>query len=145
MPERGFLKMVLSYEPSVKSRIMVCITPQKSSRRLVERGAQRAKETNGEFCVVYVNKNSDISQDLKENEVLLELFDMAQKLGGRVSILVGKKISKTLAEFARENNITEIIVGKSLRSALDVILHGDIVNPLKKEAMKNNIRVEVIE
>lgn len=137
--------MVLSYEPSVKSRIMVCVTPQKSCRRLVERGAERAKETNGEFCVVYVNKNNDISNDLKQNKVLLELFYLAQKMGGRVSILVGKKISKTLAEFAKENNITEIIVGKSLRSALDVILYGDVINPLKKEAEKNDIRVEVIE
>ncbi|EMT38276.1 Universal stress protein family protein [Thermoanaerobacter thermohydrosulfuricus] len=137
--------MVLSYEPDVKSRIMVCVTPQKSCRRLVERGAERAKETNGEFCVVYVNKNNDISNDLKQNKVLLELFDLAQKMGGRVSILVGKKISKTLAEFAKENNITEIIVGKSLRSALDVILHGDVINPLKKEVEKNDIRVEVIE
>ncbi|SHE76484.1 Universal stress protein family protein [Thermoanaerobacter uzonensis DSM 18761] len=137
--------MVLSYEPGVKSRIMVCVTPQKSCRRLVERGAERAKETNGEFCVVYVNKNNDISNDLKQNKVLLELFDLAQKMGGRVSILVGKKISKTLAEFAKENNITEIIVGKSLRSALDVILHGDVINPLKKEVEKNDIRIEVIE
>lgn len=124
---------------------MVCVTPQKSCRRLVERGAERAKETNGEFCVVYVNKNNDISNDLKQNKVLLELFDLAQKMGGRVSILVGKKISKTLAEFAKENNITEIIVGQSLRSALDVILHGDVINPLKKEVEKNDIRVEVIE
>ncbi|KHO63353.1 MULTISPECIES: universal stress protein [Thermoanaerobacter] len=137
--------MVLSYEPGVKSRIMVCVTPQKSCRRLVERGAERAKETNGEFCVVYVNKNNDISNDLKQNKVLLELFDLAQKMGGRVSILVGKKISKTLAEFAKENNITEIIVGKSLRSALDVIFHGDVINPLKKEVEKNDIRIEVIE
>lgn len=137
--------MVLSYEPGVKSRIMVCVTPQKSCRRLVERGAERAKETNGEFCVVYVNKNNDISKDLKEHKVLLELFDLAQKMGGRVSILVGKKISETLAEFAKENDITEIIVGKSLRSALDVIIHGEVINPLKKQVEKNNVFVEVIE
>lgn len=137
--------MVLSYEPGVKSRIMVCVTPQKSCRRLVERGAERAKETNGEFCVVYVNKNNDISKDLKEHKVLLELFNLAQKMGGRVSILVGKKISETLAEFAEENDITEIIVGQSLRSALDVIIHGEVINPLKRKVEKNNVRVEVIE
>ncbi len=60
--------MVLSYEPGVKSRIMVCVTPQKSCRRLVERGAERARETNGEFCVVYVNKNNDISTDFKKKQ-----------------------------------------------------------------------------
>lgn len=137
--------MVLSYEPGIKSRIMVCVTPQKSCRRLVERGAERAKETNGEFCVVYVNKNNDISKDLKEHKILLELFNLAQKMGGSVSILVGKKISETLAEFAKENDITEIIVGKSLRSVLDVIIHGDVINPLKKQVEKNNVIVEVIE
>ncbi|MGF7398356.1 universal stress protein [Thermoanaerobacterium thermosaccharolyticum] len=137
--------MVLSYEPGVKSRIMVCVTPQKSCQRLVERGAERAKETNGEFCVVYVNKNNDIYKDLKEHKILVELFEMAQKLGGRVSILVGKKISDTLAEFADENDITEIIVGKSLRSAFEVLLHGDVINPLIKRIEEKNIIVEVIE
>ncbi|MDI3311800.1 MAG: universal stress protein [Thermoanaerobacterium sp.] len=137
--------MVLSYEPGVKSRIMVCVTPQKSCQRLVERGAERAKETNGEFCVVYVNKNNDIYKDLKEHKILVELFEMAQKLGGRVSILVGKKISDALAEFATENDITEIIVGKSLRSAFDVLIHGDVINPLIKRVEEKNIIVEVIE
>ncbi|AGB18183.1 universal stress protein UspA [Thermoanaerobacterium thermosaccharolyticum] len=137
--------MVLSYEPGVKSRIMVCVTPQKSCQRLVERGAERAKETNGEFCVVYVNKNNDIYKDLKEHKILVELFEMAQKLGGRVSILVGRKISDTLAEFADENDITEIIVGKSLRSAFEVLLHGDVINPLIKRVEEKNIIVEVIE
>lgn len=137
--------MVLSYEPGVKSRIMVCVTPQKSCRRLVERGAERARETNGEFCVVYVNKNNDIYKDLKEHKILIELFEMAQKLGGRVSILVGRKISDTLAEFANENDITEIIVGKSLRSAFEVLFHGDVINPLIKRVEEKNIMVEVIE
>ncbi|QSZ27238.1 universal stress protein [Aceticella autotrophica] len=137
--------MVLSYEPGAKSRIMVCITPQKSCRRLIERGAERAKETNGEFCAVYVNKNNDIYNDLKEHKILIELFDMAQKMGGRVSILVGKKISDTLAEFARDNEITEIIVGKSLRSAFEVLMYGDVINPLIKQVEESNIMVEVIE
>ncbi|WKV08042.1 universal stress protein [Thermoanaerobacterium sp. CMT5567-10] len=137
--------MVLSYEPGVKSRIMVCVTPQKSCRRLVERGAERARETNGEFCVVYVNKNNNIYKDLKEHKILIELFEMAQKLGGRVSILVGRKISDTLAEFANKNDITEIIVGKSLRSAFEVLLHGDVINPLIKRVEEKNIIVEVIE
>ncbi|AIS53085.1 universal stress protein family [Thermoanaerobacter kivui] len=97
------------------------------------------------FVLYTLIKIMTYQQILKKNKVLLELFDLAQKMGGRVSILVGKKISKTLAEFAKENNITEIIVGKSLRSALDVILHKDVINPLKKEVEKNDIRVEVIE
>ncbi|SHE70693.1 Universal stress protein family protein [Caldanaerobius fijiensis DSM 17918] len=137
--------MIKNFDPGTRSRIMVCITPQRSCIRLIERGAQRANETKGEFCVVYVNKSEDISKDIREHKILLDLFDIAQKMGGTVTILTGKKIYETLAQFAKENNITEIIVGKSLRSAFEVIRYGDVINPLKKQIEKSNIFLEVVD
>jgi len=137
--------MLLDFDPAVENRIMVCITPQKSCERLIKKGAERARETKGEFCVVYVNKTNDVSKDLKENTILLDLFNEAQKYGGRVSIIVGKNIPETLAEFAKKNNVKEIIVGKSSRTFLEVITKGDIVNPLKRIVEKNDIVVHVIE
>lgn len=137
--------MIKNFESETRSRIMVCVTPQRSCQRLIVRGSQRAKETNGEFCVVYVNKSEDISKDIKEHRVLLDLFNYAQKLGGTVTILTGKKIYEVLAGFAKENNITEIIVGKSMRSAFEVIRYGEVINPLKKQVEKSNIFLEVIE
>ncbi len=136
--------MVL-FDPGVEHRIMVCVTPQKSCRRLIERGAARAKKEGGQFVVIYVNKKKDLNRELKEEKILLELFEFAKKQGGTVSILSGEKIYNTLADFAKNNRITRIIVGKSLRSVFEIQTHGEVINPLIKAVDKNGIAVEVVE
>lgn len=136
--------MVL-FDPGVEHRIMVCVTPQKSCRRLIERGAARAKKEGGQFVVIYVNKKKDLNRELKEQKILLELFEFAKKQGGTVSILSGEKIYNTLADFAKNNRITRIIVGKSLRSVFEIQTHGEVINPLIKAVDKNGIAVEVVE
>jgi two-component system sensor histidine kinase KdpD len=70
---------------------------------------------------------------------------MAKNLGGTVSILAGKKVYQTLADYARNNQITHIIVGKSLQSAFDVQKNGEVINPLIKAVEKNGIVVEIVE
>jgi K+-sensing histidine kinase KdpD len=135
--------MVL-FDPGVEHRIMVCVTPQSSCRRLIERGAVRAKKESGQFVVIYVNKKKDLNRELKEQKILLELFEYAKKQGGTVSILSGEKIDDTLADFAKKNRITRIVVGKSLRSVFEIQTHGEIINPLIKAVDKNGIAVEVV-
>jgi len=137
--------MVTVFDPGVDHRIMVCVTPQKSCKRLIERGATRAKQANGQFAVIYVNKRKDLNRELKEQKILLELFEYAKNLGGTVSILSGEKVYNTLAEFAINNKITSIIVGKSMQTAMDSVAHEEIISPLKNAVKDNGIDVEVVD
>lgn len=137
--------MMVLFDPGVEHRIMVCVTPQKSCARLIERGAARAKEVGGQFVVIYVNKRQKLNRELKEHKILLELFESAKNLGGTVSILSGDKIYNTLADFAKDNVITHIIVGKSLRSAFEIQKNGEVINPLIKEVEISGIQVEVVD
>ncbi|HHY13754.1 MAG TPA: universal stress protein [Thermoanaerobacterales bacterium] len=132
--------MVTHYNPQVNYRIMVCITPQSGCKRLISKAAQRAKDVEGEFCAVYVNKSDFISKDLKQHSILQELFEYAQALGGRVGILVGKKVHSVLSDFARENEVNEIIVGKTQRTAFE----ENIIKSLKQQVEKSDINVEII-
>jgi two-component system sensor histidine kinase KdpD len=99
----------------------------------------------GQFAVIYVNKRQELNRELKEHKILLELFETAKNLGGTVSILSGDKIYNTLADFAKNNKITHIVVGKSLRSAFEIQKHGEVINPLIKEVEKSGIQVEVVD
>ncbi len=135
---------MIVFDPEVQHRTMVCVTPQKSCRRLIEKGAARAKEMDGQFAVIYVNNKHDLNRELKEHKILLELFESAKDLGGTVSILSGDKIYDTLADFSKKNKITNIVVGKSLRSAFEIKKHGEVINPLIKAVEKNGITVEVV-
>ncbi len=134
--------MLDNFDAQCRYRIMVCVTPQKSCDRLIKAGHDRARETKGEFSVVYVNKDDDLHKHLEEHEILIELFNNAQKLRGSVSILSGKKVYETLAQFATDNKVNEIILGKSLRSAFD---NQQVINPLRKCVENNNIHVNVVD
>ncbi len=137
--------MMVVFDPEVQHRIMVCVTPQKSCERLIERGAARAREIDGQFVVIYVNKKQALNRELKEHKILLELFELAKNLGGTVSILSGEEVYDTLADFSKNNKITHIIVGKSLRSAFEIQKSGEVINPLIKAVEKNGITVEVVD
>ena len=141
----GVRHMMIVFDPGVDQRIMVCVTPQKSCKRLIERGAARAKEANGQFVVIYVNKRKDLNRELKEQKILLELFEYAKNLGGNVSILSGERVYNTLAEFAINNKITRIIVGKSLQTAIDSVKNEEIISPMKNAVKDNGIEDEVVE
>ncbi|NLU10636.1 MAG: universal stress protein UspA [Tepidanaerobacter acetatoxydans] len=137
--------MMVVFDPEVQHRIMVCVTPQKSCERLIKRGAARAREIDGQFVVIYVNKKQALNRELKEHKILLELFELAKNLGGTVSILSGEEVYDTLADFSKNNKITHIIVGKSLRSAFEIQKSGEVINPLIKAVEKNGITVEVVD
>ncbi|NLZ51678.1 MAG: universal stress protein [Thermoanaerobacteraceae bacterium] len=137
--------MMVVFDPGVQHRIMVCVTPQKSCKRLIEKGAARAKEMDGQFVVIYVNNKIDLNRELKEHKILLELFELAKDLGGTVSIVTGEKVYDTLADFARENKITYIIMGKSLRSTFEIQKQGEVINSLINAVEKKGITVEVID
>ena len=135
--------MMVVFDPGVQHRIMVCVTPQKSCERLIEKGAARAREMDGQFVVIYVNNKKDLNRELKEHKILLELFESAKNLGGTVSILSGEKVYDTLAEFSKKNKITHIVVGKSLRSAFEIQKHGEVISTLIKAVEKNGITVKL--
>ena len=94
--------MMVVFDPGVQHRIMVCVTPQKSCERLIEKGAARAREMDGQFVVIYVNKKQDLNRELKVHKILLELFELAKNLGGTVSILSGEKVYDTWRIFPRK-------------------------------------------
>lgn len=133
------------FDHDTKHRIMVCVTPQKSCQRLIAKGAAKAKEISGQFVVIYVNSKKELNRELKEEKVLLELFEKAKELGGTVSIISGEKVYDTLANFAKENKIDHIIVGSSPKKSLDAQKYGAIIDRLIKAVEKNNIIVEVVD
>jgi K+-sensing histidine kinase KdpD len=67
------------FDPGVQHRIMVCVTPQKSCERLIEKGAARAREMDGQFVVIYVNNKQDLNRELKEHKIITRIVRISQK------------------------------------------------------------------
>lgn len=125
-------------------RVMVCISPSPTSKKLIRRGARIARKFKCEWVVVNINSTRIFAQKMteKDSERLEGHFKLARQLGAEVVNLTGKSISRELAQFATQRYITQIIIGHSTRTKWQTILRGSTVTRLLK--LTKDIEVHVI-
>lgn len=125
-------------------RVMVCISPSPTSKKLIRRGARIARKFKCEWVVVNINSTRIFAQKMteKDSKRLEGHFKLARQLGAEVVNLTGKSISRELAQFATQRYITQIIIGHSTRTKWQTILRGSTVTRLLK--LTKDIEVHVI-
>ena len=129
---------------TTSERIMVCISPSKTARKLIRRGARLANRYKCEWYVVTVNCTSRLVKQISNQEqaLLKGHFQLAEQLGGHVVQLTGKSVSQELAKWANEKHITQIFIGYPKRTKIETIIRGSTVNKLIR--MLNNIDLHLI-
>jgi two-component system sensor histidine kinase KdpD len=95
----------------VSERVAVCISSNPASQQLVARGARMAQGLDAEFYVVHVEIGKGRSEE--RNRSLAANLKFAENLGARIIHCQGKSVPTALADFAREQKITQIIIGRS--------------------------------
>jgi two-component system sensor histidine kinase KdpD len=110
-------------------RIMVCISPTRSSMRLIRRGWRISQRLKGDIVAVYVE---DKPPTPEQQQILKNDFALADRLDVPVVTLHGE-IAQELIRYAKENEVTQIVLGHSSRSPWQELLHGSIINRLTRE------------
>ena len=64
---------------------------------------------------------------------IAENLQFAKELGAEVATLKGTDVVRELARFARENNVTYVVMGHTERSRLQEFLRGSVINRLVRE------------
>lgn len=125
-------------------RVMVCISPSTSAKKLIRRGARIAKRYKCEWIVVSVDCTHIFAPKLtpKNKEMLEAHYKLAKQLGAEVVTLTGISVSGELSKFAQDRHITQIIIGHATRTKLQTILRGSTVSKLLKKS--KNIEIHVI-
>ena len=114
---------------ATRDRIMVCISPDQSSLRLLRRGWRIASRLHAEIVAAYVeSKPTNEAQKL----ILRDDFALADRLAIPLVTLQGD-IAGEIIRYARENQITQIVIGHSDRSRWQEFLKGSIINRLTLE------------
>ena len=125
-------------------KVMVSISSNPKSKRLIRFGARIAKKYKCPLYVVYVNCTHSIYP--KDNPEILKTLDenitLAKKFDATIVTLKGKSISSELIKFSKEKNITKLIIGHSKRTRLQKFFRGSTVNKLL--AGSKNIKIIVV-
>ncbi|HXJ41129.1 MAG TPA: hypothetical protein VNH18_17740 [Bryobacteraceae bacterium] len=96
-----------------QERILVCITPQRSARAMLESGARAAAGFHGQLLAVHV-KNGEAPREY--DELIQELLAYARTLGAEIHVLDGPDAMGEIIRFTKEQRITQIFLGHTRQS-----------------------------
>ena len=126
---------------AVRDRVMICISPTQPSMRLIRRGWRTGQRLHAEVVAVYVEEEEPSA---KEKQMLENDFALAQRLGVPTVRLKGDAADE-LIKYAKDNKITQLVIGHSSRSRVQEMLRPSIVSGLIRELRTIDILVVAAE
>lgn len=126
---------------AAQDRVMICISPTRTSLRLIRRGWRMGQRMHGPVVAVYV-EDGPIGD--KERKILADDFKLCEKLGIETLTLKGE-LAPTLINFAKERSITQIILGHPERSRFQEIMKASVLSELVRALKTVDILVVALE
>jgi two-component system sensor histidine kinase KdpD len=125
-------------------RILVCVSEDPRAAGLVRYAKRRADRLHAPWTALYVETRRSLQLSEEERDRIADTLRLVERLGGEAVTApsVHRRISDDVLGYAHENNVTQIIIGKSTRSRWFEILHGSVVHDLVRRS--GNISVNVI-
>jgi two-component system sensor histidine kinase KdpD len=107
-----------------RERIVVALTGGPEGETLIRRAARVAARTAGaQLLAVYVASSDELTG--ADPAQLARQRTLIESLGGSYHQVVGDDVARTVLEFARARNATQIIIGASRRGRLETFLAGE--------------------
>ncbi|MBI5929977.1 MAG: sensor histidine kinase KdpD [Chloroflexi bacterium] len=123
-------------------RLLVSISPNPLSQRLIRTAKRLAQELDAEWYAVYIETPTDTRLSTEDSAQTANNLRLAEELGAKIVTLPGDNIAESLMQYANTHNITKIIVGKPLKPRWLEFLKGSIVDQLIRKS--GNIDIYVI-
>jgi two-component system sensor histidine kinase KdpD len=125
-------------------RILVCVSEDPRAAGLVRYARRLADRLHGPWTALYVESRRSLQLNEEQRDRIADTLRLAETLGGEAITIPGgqRSIADDVIGYARANNVTQIIIGKSSRSRWFELLHGSVVHDLVRRS--GNISVHVI-
>ncbi|MDS4012100.1 MAG: sensor histidine kinase KdpD [Defluviicoccus sp.] len=115
-------------------RVVVCISESERCAALVRQAKRMADRLHAPWMALYVETARTQRLTDVERDRVADCQRLAERLGGEAVTIPGPDIAEEILRFARDNNVTQIVIGKSNRSRWFEVLHGSVVHDLVRKA-----------
>jgi two-component system, OmpR family, sensor histidine kinase KdpD len=122
-------------------RILVCVGPSPSSARLVRTAYRMAAGLRAPWVAAYVEAVHREPISPASRERLEANLRLAESLGGSVARLPGGPVAESLLRYAREHNVSRIVVGKPTHPRLRDRLRGSLLDELVRGSGEIDVHV----
>jgi two-component system, OmpR family, sensor histidine kinase KdpD len=113
-----------------EERLLVCVSPSSASTRLINSAKKMATDLHAEWFAVYVEQPRMAMLPEAARSRAADNLKLAADLGAEAVTVTGRNVAEEIARFARQRDVTRIIVGKPQRSSWSGILSRNFVGQL---------------
>jgi len=99
-------------EKGIGENVVVCITPQSNSKRLIDIGAEVAEKFHGDLHILHVQKGDSIFHNEETLRLLEYLFRYGSGKGGMIHALCDRDVPSCIAKFVSDENISHVVMGE---------------------------------
>ncbi|MNB76951.1 Universal stress protein family protein [compost metagenome] len=112
--------------------IMVCVHYGPHGQRLIQRGGHLARLLNAPLIVLTVDASGDNEYNREKQQYLSGWENQTKEAGGQFVIRKcnGKKTADVIVETAKDNKITQIVLGQSSQTLWQEITRGSFINEM---------------
>jgi two-component system sensor histidine kinase KdpD len=94
-------------------RLLVCVGPSPTSAKVLRAAKRLAVSLDAPWLAVSVDQGFSESRNGSAQAQISAHLHLAEQLGAETHVLVGNDVAQTILQFARERNVSKIIVGKT--------------------------------
>ena len=113
-------------------KILVCVTEQPHCSSMILKGRELADEQNADLLVLHVRtRQKTLMGSTDISAALNQLYADARRADAEMEIITSTEVEKTIAEYARSQQITDIVIGASpkdgrapMSERLEILLPG---------------------
>ena len=95
-----------------KESMLVCVGPQPGAERIVRSASRLAAQLSAEWHAVYIETPGLQRLPEEDRRRILRTLKLAQELGAKTATLPGQDAATALADYARNHNLSRIVVGR---------------------------------
>ena len=95
-----------------QGRLLCCVSPHPGAEHVVRSAARLAGQLDEDWTAVYVETPQLQRLPPEERGRILKVVQLAEELGARTAILTGENVATTVVDYARDQNISTVIVGR---------------------------------
>lgn len=125
-----------------KERILIHITADPSTAMLIRRGRRVADYLHADCTALFIHPTPELSQlPAEERQAVEKHLRFARSLQIETRVLAGSDIAKTVVEFARRNQVTQIFVAHSQVGLLERLRGKDFTEDIVRFAQDLQVTV----
>ena len=126
---------------AANDRIMIAIAPNRGSLRLIRKGWRMGQRLRGSVVGVYVEESG---LDEGQRKILESDLALAERLGIKTERLKGET-AEALIGYAKEHNVTQLLMGHPERSKLQNLTRRSIVQEVARSLKTVDITLVAAE